>query len=142
PDPRQGGLDLCPGRGGGDQPQKFYRDAVERLQEALEHRARYGTRDGKGRTRRDINEAFGVESPEVTVAVSDQHLWDWFWEVDRFRAPSEHGVNPLTLRDVNDWSRLTGMPVSLDEARAILALDDHYRPALLAEFRAIAERQR
>ena len=83
--------------------------------------------DDKGETRRQRNERFGTESPDVEVPVEGAHVWDWFWTLSGRR---RSGTEALTFADVGEWSRLLQIDLLPQEVEMLMAMDDRYLRAV------------
>ncbi len=83
--------------------------------------------DENGETRRQRNERFGAESPDVDVPMEGAHVWDWFWALSGRR---RSGPEALTFADVGEWQRLVMVDLLPQEVEMLMAMDDQYLRAV------------
>lgn len=93
---------------------------------------RYDSTDEKKETRRERNENFGKDSPEVDVPEQGAHLWEWFWILSGQRARGD-GPQALRMADIESWNRMSGSMMRSDELDVLLAMDGAYREAQAVE---------
>ncbi|WMT85562.1 hypothetical protein NO932_11550 [Pelagibacterium sp. 26DY04] len=77
--------------------------------------------------------------PEIVIPEAGEHLWEWFWDMNRDRQQGMNGPQPIGLAGIRLWSEMTGQSIRPDEVEIIRDMDDAYRAALSAEF---ADQQR
>ncbi|GEC42255.1 hypothetical protein EME01_63270 [Sinorhizobium meliloti] len=135
-------MDLRPGRSSLGGPRKFYEELGERLCEAVAIVARYDSvRDKDGETRRERNESFETESPEVEVPDHGAFIWEWFWELRQAQPPGFSGPVPISNVEVSVWCQLTGNIIRREELAILRALDARFCIEIEAESEAIRERE-
>lgn len=61
-----------------------------------------------------------------------QYLLDWFWDIDRCRTAGFSGPNPLTLNEMEAWSRMTGNFVRREEFEVLRGMDGAFLKAYSA----------
>lgn len=54
--------------------------------------------------------------------VAGQHIWDWFWELDRGRQAGMQ-ANALSWGDIGEWQRMTGTELDAWELNAIRQME-------------------
>ena len=65
-----------------------------------------------------------MEEPEIPEF--GRYLWEWFVELHSGRSAGMAGPDPISWRDIADWSALTGIKVLPWEVRAIRAMDNGF----------------
>lgn len=93
--------------------------------------------DEKGETRRQRNERFGVETPEVDVPAEAEHVWRWFWDLSARRRT---GPEALGFADLAAWQALMHIDLLPLEAGMLVAMDDKYLAAVREDQAAARER--
>lgn len=91
-------------------------------------------------TRAEYNAAFGVEVPEEPEIPLD-HVWIWFWTLNRRRQSGGDGLNPLTYQEVYSWSALTRTIVTPSEVELLMEMDNAFIEQVSIERKAKAERE-
>jgi hypothetical protein len=121
---------------------KFYEELGQRLRESVAISARYDSvRDKDGETRRERNESFAVESPEVGLPDDAEELWSWFWSIRRGVAGGFSGASPVSCGELFAWLQLTGNILRREEVEIIFAMDTAYCEGIALESDAIRERE-
>ncbi|MDP9809353.1 hypothetical protein J2W42_002201 [Rhizobium tibeticum] len=115
----------------------------ERLSEAVAVIARYDTvKDSNGETRRERNEAFEIDSPDVDVPDNGAFLWSWFWELRQCQAPGFSGPAPISNLELATWCQITGNIIRREEVTIMRAMDGAFRAGVDAESEAIRAREK
>lgn len=60
---------------------------------------------------------------EIEVPEAGEHLWSWFWSLERGRACGMNGPEPLAYAEIEAWARLTGTELRPWEVDALKAMD-------------------
>jgi hypothetical protein len=71
-----------------------------------------------------------------------EHVWLWFWEITRRRAPAFDGAAPLTHTEVEAWSRLTRTVIRPWEVKMLFRIDDGYLEQRAKEIEGQRDRQK
>jgi hypothetical protein len=98
---------------------------------------RYDMAGENGETRRQFNQRFGKDSPEVRIPEQGVHVWAWFWEVSARR---RSGPEALSYGEVQEWQRMTCRDVLPVEVEMLMAMDDAYLRAVREEQKAARDR--
>ena len=92
-------------------------------------------------SRREYYESIGWPvPPEPEVPRNVEHVWFWFHEITRRRAPGFDGASPLTFTEVESWSRLTGTEIRPWEVELLFTIDDAFLDQRSTEAAAMRER--
>lgn len=83
----------------------------------------------EGETRRQFNERFGHESPDIEPVHGGEFLVNAFWELSRFRSAGLGGPEPIRPADIVGWCHLTNFELRPDETKIILRMDAAFREA-------------
>lgn len=67
--------------------------------------------------------------------------WNWYWELSARKPSGFSGPQPLTYREVSDWSAATGAHIDRDELLLMMNMDTVYRSAAFEELDAQAKRR-
>lgn len=98
-------------------------------------------KDKDGETRRERNESFEIDSPEVEVPENGYFLWEWFWELRESTAPGFSGSAPVTNQELAAWVGITGNIVRREEVRVLKSMNSRYCAEIDKESEAIRERE-
>jgi len=63
-----------------------------------------------------------IKLPKVET---DKHILEWLFELGIFE-PSGYGPMPLTYREIESWSRMTGILPTWEECRFLKILSQEY----------------
>ncbi|MCS0459538.1 phage tail assembly chaperone [Rhizobium favelukesii] len=72
------------------------------------------------------------EGRKLKIPLAARHVWEWFKELDRARAGTGFGVNPLSYTEIYSWSRVRQIALSPWHIDALISMDD-MRLMLFAE---------
>lgn len=72
-----------------------------------------------------------VQEPEIPE--DGEHIWAWFWTLNRRRQHGMNGPQPLAYDEIGAWARMTGEPIMREELHIITDMDDAYLTALANE---------
>jgi hypothetical protein len=88
--------------------------------------------NGNG-TYRDELESFARQSGRIPFELRDHecplelaYLWRWFCELSGVRGSNGWAPNPLTYREIEAWSGLTGSIITAPEVRLLMTIDALY----------------
>lgn len=81
--------------------------------------------EGKPQTRWQILEERGSDLVKLPEVDTDTHILEWLLELGIFE-PSGYGPMPLTHKEIEAWSRLTGIIPTYEEIRFIRMLSREY----------------
>lgn len=95
--------------------------------------------DEKGETRRERNEKFGEETPDIDPPAVADHVWEWFFEISPRR---KSGPETLGLDEIQAWVNLFGRVVRPEEVKMLCAMDTAYVNAIRKEQQLMHERSR
>lgn len=98
-------------------------------------------KDKDGETRRERNESFEVESPEVDVPEIGMFLWNWFWELRESSAPGFSGPSPISNQELVAWVSLTGNVVRREELKVLKSMSSRYCSEIDKESEEIRARE-
>ncbi|MDE3874601.1 hypothetical protein I7G55_10830 [Sinorhizobium meliloti] len=98
-------------------------------------------RDKDGETRRERNESFETESPEVEVPDNGAFLWDWFWELRQAQPLGFSGPVPISNVEIAAWCHLTGNVVRREEVSILRSMDVRFCTEIERETEAIRVRE-
>ncbi len=101
---------------------------------------RYDMADPEGETRRERNERFFVDSPEVEVPEDGYAPWRDFWQINRTRRTGD-SPEPLSYGDIQAWLGCTGRVVTPEHIDMLIAMDERYRSAAAEEIRSYRKRK-
>src|SRR5690606_10437213 len=90
---------------------------------------RYDTKGKDGTTRRERNERFGQDSPELEIDPVAEYLWEWFWDASRGRQAGLNGPLPLSGTEWRAWQEITGHVVRPEEWAILRDMDAAYLEA-------------
>ena len=94
------------------------------MSETVRVHVRYDLRDENNKTRRERNEQFGHESPELKIPSAGRYLWDWYWELSSGLIRINDGaVIPIPPSEVKAWVEITRNIVYPTEYAILRAMD-------------------
>ena len=115
---------------------------MDELCEAIRIFVRYDTPDENGDTRRDKNERFGRDHPDLIVNMDGAYLWEWYHRVASCVARVRDGICfPIPPSEFLAWAQMTGTLVRPMEWSILTAMDEVYCTGMSAEFEAYRIRQ-
>lgn len=68
--------------------------------------------------------------PEIDLPEDAEHLWDWFWEINRRRQSGMNGPQPISHEAIAMWSAMTGEILLREELKILTRMDDAYVSAV------------
>lgn len=93
-------------------------------------------------TRLEYNTQAGVESPaEPIVPFCAEHVWSYWWELNRRRPPGFESISPFSYTEICHWMVLTGRELPPYEVRWLVDMDDAYLDEISKERSAKRERE-
>jgi hypothetical protein len=92
-------------------------------------------------TRRERNEAFEIDSPELKFPDEGSVLWEWFWDIRSSQNSGFNGVMRVSNIEVAYWLQITGNIVRREEAAILRTMDVRYCSEIDREAEAIRERE-
>jgi hypothetical protein len=64
------------------------------------------------------------EAPEIPFYI--EHVWEWFWKLNRGRTYGFSSPNPLSWESIKGWSDLTGTQIRPIEVEILFEIDSVY----------------
>jgi len=59
-----------------------------------------------------------------------EHVWDWFWQINRRRQQGMNGPQPTSYETIALWSAMTGERPLREELAILMRMDDAYVDAV------------
>lgn len=92
-------------------------------------------------TRRERNEAFEIDSPEVEFPDEGSVLWEWFWDIRSSQSSGFNGVMRVSNGELVDWIQITGNVLRREEVSILRTMDVRYCVEIDREAEAIRDRE-
>lgn len=106
------------------------------------HQIRYDQPDENGLTRRDRNENFGYETPDIFIPDHGAYLLNWFWEISNGVPRVKEGVcYPIPWSEYSGWVSVTNNIVRPSEYDTLRAMDAAFCEETNKELKDFRERQ-
>ncbi len=95
--------------------------------EAIQVLVRYDIPDENGQKRRERNDKFNVESPDLIVPLSGRYLWEWYFDLSSALRRVRDGIcEPIPHTEFQAWRAATGNIVYPAEYAILRAMDIAY----------------
>lgn len=102
---------------------------------------RYDTPNEHEKTRRERNEEFEREAPELIIPDEGQYLWDWYFELSSAVGRITDGVCfPIRWTEYLAWAEVTGLIVRSEEYAILRAMDASFCEETNKELQAYQKR--